>query len=70
MNVRSIFITFIQCSKDGERLSLEIAGVLRSKRFRAIYVTNSAEAAKRVAELHGLPGDYEVIEVSSLLENY
>lgn len=52
----------------GERVSLEIANALRSKGFRIIYVTNSTEAMKKVAKLLGLSGDYETIEVNSLLE--
>ncbi|MEM1628883.1 MAG: hypothetical protein QW551_06395, partial [Desulfurococcaceae archaeon] len=52
----------------GERVSLEIAQILRNKGFRIIYITNSSKALKRVAELLGLPGDFETIEVNSWAE--
>lgn len=52
----------------GERVSLEIAYALRSKGLRVVYVTNSSKAMRSVAELLGLPGGYEVIEVGSLIE--
>ncbi|MEM3926869.1 MAG: glycosyltransferase [Desulfurococcaceae archaeon] len=52
----------------GERVSLEIAQILRNKGFRVIYITNSSKALKRVAELLGLPGDFETIEVNSWAE--
>ncbi|MEM4913960.1 MAG: glycosyltransferase [Desulfurococcaceae archaeon] len=52
----------------GERVSLEIASVLREKGFRVTYVTNSKDSMKKCAELLQLPGDYEVIEVKSMFE--
>lgn len=52
----------------GERVSLEIANVLRSKGAKVIYVTNSFSAMKNVAEFFGLPSDYDVIEIHHFLE--
>ncbi|MEM1695418.1 MAG: glycosyltransferase [Desulfurococcaceae archaeon] len=52
----------------GERVSLEIANVLREKGFRVTYVTNSKDSMKKCADLLQLPGDYEVIEVKSMFE--
>ncbi len=52
----------------GERVSLEIASVLREKGFRVTYVTNSKDSMKMCAELLQLPGDYEVVEVKSMFE--
>ncbi|MEM4436519.1 MAG: glycosyltransferase family 4 protein [Thermosphaera sp.] len=52
----------------GERVSLEIARLLKDKGFKIVYLANSSDALKKVANLLGLPGDYEVIEVDSLLE--
>ncbi len=53
----------------GERVSLEMAKALREEGLEVIYVTNSAEGLRKCSELHGLPGDYGVIEVGSLLES-
>ncbi|MEM1807762.1 MAG: glycosyltransferase, partial [Thermosphaera sp.] len=52
----------------GERVSLEIARLLKNKGFKVVYLTNSSEALKTVANLLGLPSNYEVVEVNSLLE--
>ncbi|MEM1843962.1 MAG: hypothetical protein QXD75_05500, partial [Desulfurococcaceae archaeon] len=52
----------------GERVSLEIASVLREKGFRVTYVTNSEDSMKKCAKLLQLPGDYEVVEVKSMFE--
>ncbi|MEM4717490.1 MAG: glycosyltransferase [Desulfurococcaceae archaeon] len=54
----------------GEKVSLEIAYALRSRGFKVIYVTNSAKSMRKTAELLGLPGDYEVLEVYSILERF
>lgn len=50
------------------QVSLEIARVLKQRGFKVIYVTNSSAAMKKVAELLGLPSEYDVIEINSFLE--
>ena len=52
----------------GERLSLEIARALSERGLHVIYVTNSKNALDRCSELFSLKGDYDVIEVKSILE--
>ncbi|MEM0458971.1 MAG: glycosyltransferase family 4 protein [Thermofilaceae archaeon] len=52
----------------GERVSLEMANVLRERGFNVTYVTNNEEALRKCGEMFQLPGDYRVIEAKSLLE--
>ncbi|MEM4914255.1 MAG: glycosyltransferase [Desulfurococcaceae archaeon] len=52
----------------GERVSLEMANVLRERGFSVTYVTNSEEALRKCSGMFQLPGDYEVIEAKSFLE--
>ncbi|MEM4881790.1 MAG: hypothetical protein QXP89_06720, partial [Desulfurococcaceae archaeon] len=51
----------------GERVSLEMANVLRERGFNVTYVTNNEEALRKCGEMFQLPGDYRVIEAKSLL---
>lgn len=52
----------------GEKVSLEIASVLRERGFDVTYVTNSEVVLKKCTEMFQLPGDYDVIKVRSFLE--
>lgn len=52
----------------GERVSLEMASVLRERGFSVTFVTSSEDALRKCAEMFQLPGNYEVIEVKSFLE--
>jgi len=54
----------------GERVSLEIAKALHDVGFNVVYVTNSSKCLRRCAEMFGLSGDYETIEISSVLEKF
>lgn len=52
-----------------ERVSLEIAGVLRKRGFSVTYITNSRGDLENCCELLEQPCDYEVLEVKSPWEH-
>lgn len=51
----------------GERLSLEMARVLRGSGYEVVYITNSAKYMRECGKLLGLPTDYSTIERTSFL---
>lgn len=52
----------------GERVSLEMARVLREHGVEVSYVTNTSSGLRKCSEILGLPSDYDAIEISSLAE--
>lgn len=52
----------------GERVSLEMARVLRDHGFNITYITNTKEGLHRCSEILGLPSNYDVVELTSFTE--